>query len=75
MTKLKKGMTITVYQDPVTREKVEGSATLISKQPENVISSGFKAELWNVRFIGSGPGEPIVSRRIYTRVHGRDVSV
>jgi len=44
---LKKGDKVKVYQRPITKEKLEGIATLVTKCFSNEMSN---TEVWNVRF-------------------------
>jgi hypothetical protein len=53
---LKAGMTITVYQDPITRQKPEGEAKLLREyRPDE----GDGLSMWVVEFVGE-PGSRYV---------------
>lgn len=56
--KLQTGQAVTIYHDPLTEQKPEGTAELIEFLGENTMF-----ENWVVRFRGS-PDEPTVERRI-----------
>lgn len=59
MRKLKKHDTVAIFEDPYTCKKLEGHATLLSKQECGEV--GF--ERWNVCFEGDDDGM-VVSRLI-----------
>lgn len=44
---MKKGQSVTVYEDPVTMEKIEGEATLLKFEES---SADPRFEFWKVRF-------------------------
>jgi hypothetical protein len=56
---MKKGDTITIYQDPLTRKNKEGQARLI-----RFVSESHDMEFWEVKFLAAGAGEPLVYRFI-----------
>jgi hypothetical protein len=50
---LKKGMVVTIYQDPYTRIKKEGTATLVKLLDPHIGEQGGKLlQRWDVRFEG-----------------------
>jgi hypothetical protein len=56
---MKKGDTVTIYQDPLTKKNPEGKAKLIK-----FISESHDMEFWEVKFLVAGAGEPLVYRFI-----------
>jgi hypothetical protein len=50
---MKRGDVVTIYEDPFTRQKVEGEAKLVRSL--NIMSDE-KLELWEVHFTGDSPG-------------------
>ncbi len=48
---MKKGMTVIIYKDPVTRMKKEGTAKLMKKIYKK-LAGNFIIECWKVRFRG-----------------------
>lgn len=54
-TKLKKGDRVRVYQDPITRQTLEGTATL---QRRRKFYDRDGMTCWHVLFDGCGLGEP-----------------
>jgi hypothetical protein len=56
---MKKGDTVTIYQDPLTKKNKEGQARLV-----RLINDGGEFECWKVRFLGGDAGEPLVCRFI-----------
>lgn len=59
---MKKGDKVRIFEDPITRQKPEGMATLIKL--EFVSDSVPRAERWRVRFEGDEPNETY-SRTIF----------
>lgn len=56
---MKKGDIVTIYQDPLTKQEVEGQARLVK-----FINDGGEFECWKVKFLNAGAGEPLVYRFI-----------
>ena len=46
---MKRGETVTIYDDIITRQRVEGRAKLVKK-----LSDLHEGEMWIVRFAGDG---------------------
>lgn len=62
---MKKGELVTVYQDPVTRKKVEGVGTIVTTYPRDY-DAELRLHLCRIRF----PGE---TKTFIRRVHQVDV--
>lgn len=56
---MKKGDIVTIYQDPLTKQEVEGQAQLREHEYDHR-----NLEYWQVRFLGEEDGDPIVRRFI-----------
>ena len=56
---MKKGDTVTIYQDPLTKKNVEGQARLLK-----FIKEAHELEFWQVKFLDGGVGDPLVDRFI-----------
>jgi hypothetical protein len=56
---MKKGDTVTIYQDPLTETNKEGQARLL-----RFINEDHDMEFWEVKFLAAGAGEPLVYRFI-----------
>jgi len=48
------GGRVEIFQDPVTRQKPEGLAQLVSRNSSAGVHDGVEYEFWNVRFIEDG---------------------
>ncbi len=54
---LKKHQTVTIYEDPSTRQKVEGKAVLLHQLDADAgVWEGHKLERWSVCFEGDDGG-------------------
>lgn len=62
---MKRGDVVTIYNDPITRKKVEGEARLV-RQLSNTMSDD-NLERWEVHFTGDSPGH-YVERVIFNGV-------
>jgi hypothetical protein len=64
---MKKGDIVTIYIDPLTKQKAEGQAQLI-----RFISEAHDMEFWKVKFLGGEDGDPIVHRFIKKKESSHD---
>jgi hypothetical protein len=58
---VRKGDIVMIYEDPITKEKPEGNATLIKKLFSTMEGTNWHTEYWQVRFINE---EAIFERTI-----------
>jgi len=54
---LKRGMVVTIYEDPVTRKRPEGKARLV-----RLVQPLHDGAIWHVQFLGDATGDEV--RRI-----------
>ena len=64
---LRKGQTVMIYEDPITRDFTEGRARLIS-----LVSVTADLECWRVRFHDDGPGAGTYLRKIGVDIVSED---
>jgi hypothetical protein len=62
---MQKGDIVSVYQDPITRQKEEGRARLIKK--DNKLYTNPGTEFWQVQFVDDS-GEPILYDPLVWRI-------